>query len=50
MNAWVMSGIEQTYRRTGITFDKVYFESDLYKLGRQEVLTGLEKGIVPEGP
>jgi arginyl-tRNA synthetase len=50
MNSWVMSGIEQTYRRTGITFDKVYFESDLYTLGRQEVLTGLEKGTFQRDP
>ncbi len=50
MNSWVMSGIEQSYNRTGVTFDKVYFESDLYKLGRQEVLAGLEKGIFQKDP
>jgi arginyl-tRNA synthetase len=50
MNSWVMSGIEQTYKRTGIVFDRVYFESDLYTLGRQEVLTGLEKGIFQRDP
>jgi arginyl-tRNA synthetase len=50
MNAWVIGGIEQTYQRTGITFDKVYFESDIYTLGRQEVLAGLEKGIFQKDP
>lgn len=50
MNSWVMSGIEESYRRTGVTFDKVYFESDLYKLGRQEVLSGLDKGIFHKDP
>ncbi|MGO9412277.1 MAG: arginine--tRNA ligase [Spirochaetia bacterium] len=50
MNSWVMSGIEQTYKRTGISFDQVYFESDVYQLGRQEVLAGLGKGIFQKDP
>jgi len=50
MNSWVMSGIEQTYKRTGISFDTVYFESEVYRLGRQEVLAGLEKGIFQKDP
>jgi len=50
MNSWVMSGIEETYRRTGVAFDRVYFESDIYKLGRQEVMTGLEKGVFEKDP
>ena len=37
-------------RRTGITFDKVYFESDLYKLGRGEILAGIEKGLFQKDP
>jgi len=45
MNGWVIAGIEQSYRRTGVTFDKVYLESDIYKFGRDEVLRGLERGI-----
>ena len=40
MNAWVISGIEQTYQRTGIAFDQVYRESEIYKLGRSEILAG----------
>ena len=50
MNSWVMAGIEESYRRTGVTFDKVYFESDIYKLGRQEVLAGVEKGTFQKDP
>ena len=50
MNSWVIDGIQQTYRRTGVAFDKVYFESDIYKLGRQEVLAGLDKGIFQKDP
>ncbi|HUI68866.1 MAG TPA: arginine--tRNA ligase [Spirochaetia bacterium] len=50
MNSWVMAGIEETYKRTGIAFDRVYFESDIYKLGRQEVVAGLQKGIFQKDP
>ncbi len=50
MNGWVIGGIEESYRRTGITFDKVYFESDLYKLGRGEILAGVEKGLFQKDP
>ena len=45
MNQWTMSGIEETYRRTGITFDRVYFESDTYMSGRGKVQEGLDKGV-----
>lgn len=45
MNGWAISGIETTYRRTGITFDRTYFESSTYELGREQVLRGLERGI-----
>jgi arginyl-tRNA synthetase len=50
MNQWVMAGIEQTYRRTGVSFDKVYFESQLYKLGRNEILEGVSKGLFQRDP
>jgi arginyl-tRNA synthetase len=50
MNGWVISGIEETYRRTGVSFDQVYHESEIYKLGRQEVLAGLEKDIFQRDP
>lgn len=45
MNGWAVDGINQTYARTGIRFDRVYYESKTYLSGRDEVLKGLEKGI-----
>ena len=45
MNEWALSGIEATYRRTGISFDRIYRESETYLQGRAQVLEGLEKGI-----
>jgi arginyl-tRNA synthetase len=50
MNEWVMAGIEQTYRRTGVSFDQVYFESQLYQLGRTEILEGVSKGLFQRDP
>jgi arginyl-tRNA synthetase len=50
MNHWVIGGIEQSYQRTGVSFDKVYFESDLYKLGRGEIHAGIEKGLFQKDP
>ncbi|MCF7888973.1 MAG: arginine--tRNA ligase, partial [Victivallales bacterium] len=46
MNEWVMDGFNETYRRMGVKFDKVYFESDTYKLGKDIILKGLEKGVL----
>lgn len=45
MNFWAESGIQQTYERTGVSFDKIYYESDTYLKGREEILEGLEKGL-----
>lgn len=45
MNDWAIQGITQTYQRTGITFDKLYYESETYLKGRDEILKGLEDGI-----
>jgi len=45
MNEWALSGIEATYRRTGISFDRIYRESKTYLQGREQVLKGLERGI-----
>ncbi len=50
MNDWTLSGIEQTYGRTGITFDRVYFESDTYTSGRDKVQEGLDKGVFHREP
>ena len=46
MNGWVYAGFEETYRRLGISFDKTYYESETYKLGREIVLKGLEEGTL----
>ncbi|MBZ0243337.1 MAG: arginine--tRNA ligase, partial [Bacteroidales bacterium] len=45
MNGWVYEGFEHTYKRMGIDFDKIYYESETYLLGKQLVLEGLEKGV-----
>jgi len=45
MNSWAIEGMKKTYERTGVSFDKYYFESQTYMLGKDEVLKGLEKGI-----
>lgn len=46
MNQWVYAGFDVTYKALGIDFDKIYYESDTYILGKQFVLEGLEKGIL----
>jgi len=46
MNNWVYAGFEATYRQMGIDFDKIYYESNTYQLGRQIVLDALAKGIL----
>ena len=46
MNAWVYQGFDLTYDRLGIAFDKVYYESDTYLLGKQIVQEGLKMGIL----
>ena len=45
MNGWVYKGFEITYNDMGVEFDKLYYESNTYLLGKDEVLKGLEKGI-----
>jgi arginyl-tRNA synthetase len=45
MNGWVYDGFDQTYERMGVSFDKNYYESDTYLLGKDIVLDGLSKGI-----
>ncbi|MDR0388006.1 MAG: arginine--tRNA ligase [Treponema sp.] len=45
MNAWTVEGMKETYRRTGISFDQYYFESQTYLLGKAEILKGLEQGL-----
>ncbi len=45
MNEWAIGGIRRTYERTGISFQKYYFESQIYVTGKDEVLRGLESGV-----
>lgn len=45
INNWVYAGFDETYDEMGVTFDKIYYESDTYLAGRDEVLAGLEKGL-----
>lgn len=46
MNSWVYEGFDYTYYRMGVDFDKVYYESETYLLGKDIVREGLEKGIL----
>ena len=46
MNEWVYAGFDETYRRLGVDFDKIYYESQTYLVGKEKVLEGLEKGIM----
>ncbi|NDV43658.1 arginine--tRNA ligase [Flagellimonas sediminis] len=45
MNGWVYEGFDTTYKNLGVDFDKLYYESDTYLLGRDVVKDGLEKGV-----
>lgn len=45
MNAWVYEGFDVTYKNLGVDFDKIYYESETYLVGRDEVLRGLNEGI-----
>ncbi|MBO7338348.1 MAG: arginine--tRNA ligase, partial [Paludibacteraceae bacterium] len=44
MNQWVYQGFDESYKRLGVSFDKIYYESDTYLVGKQKVEEGLEKG------
>jgi arginyl-tRNA synthetase len=45
MNGWVYEGFAKTYQRMGVDFEKLYYESDTYLLGKEEVLKGLASGV-----
>lgn len=45
MNSWVYDGFDVTYKRLGVDFDKIYYESDTYLVGREQVLRGLKEGL-----
>jgi arginyl-tRNA synthetase len=50
MNQWVYEGFDVTYKRLGVDFDKIYYESDTYLIGRDTVLDGLKKGVFYQRP
>ena len=50
MNGWVFEGFEQTYKALGISFDKVYYESQTYLLGKELVQKGLDMGVFEREP
>ena len=45
MNDWVYAGFDETYRMMGVSFDKIYYESETYLEGKKKVLEGLDKGL-----
>lgn len=50
MNSWVYEGFAVTYKALGVDFDKIYYESDTYLVGKEEVLRGLKEGIFVQDP
>jgi arginyl-tRNA synthetase len=46
MNSWVYAGFDETYRKLGVDFDKIYYESDTYKVGKEIVLKALKENIL----
>ena len=45
MNDWVYAGFDETYKMMGVSFDKIYYESNTYLEGKEKVMEGLEKGF-----
>ncbi|MEG1838132.1 MAG: arginine--tRNA ligase [Bacteroidaceae bacterium] len=45
MNNWVYEGFDETYKKLGVSFDKIYYESNTYLEGKEKVMEGLEKGF-----
>jgi len=46
MNSWVYAGFDETYKKLGVDFDKIYYESDTYKTGKEIVLKALNEKIL----
>ncbi|MFA5817665.1 MAG: arginine--tRNA ligase [Bacteroidales bacterium] len=46
MNSWVYAGFDETYKKLGVDFDKIYYESDTYKIGKEIVLSALKENIL----
>jgi len=45
MNEWVYKGFDETYKKLGVDFDKIYYESETYLVGKEEVLRGVDEGV-----
>ena len=50
MNSWVYAGFDETYKRMGVSFDEIYYESETYLLGKEEGLRGLKEGKFVQDP
>jgi arginyl-tRNA synthetase len=46
MNGWVYEGFDVTYRRMGVSFDRIYYESETYHTGKKIVEEGLKKSVL----
>jgi arginyl-tRNA synthetase len=46
MNSWVYEGFDETYKKLGVDFDRIYYESDTYKIGKELVLSAVEQNIL----
>lgn len=46
MNSWVYAGFDETYRKLGVDFDHIYYESQTYKLGKELVISALERNVL----
>jgi arginyl-tRNA synthetase len=45
MNGWVYKGFDETYKKLGVDFDRIYYESETYLVGKEEVLRGIKEGV-----
>jgi arginyl-tRNA synthetase len=50
MNSWVYAGFDETYKMLGVDFDKIYYESDTYKIGREIVISAIEDRVLFRNP
>jgi arginyl-tRNA synthetase len=50
MNSWVYAGFDETYKKLGVDFDKIYYESDTYKIGKDIVLSSLKNNVLYQNP
>lgn len=50
MNSWVYAGFDETYKKLGVDFDRIYYESETYKFGKEIVVEALQKNILYQNP